>query len=355
VLALAGVPLLVLVKDDQHPYQFYKLLQAVSPLLVLGLALLGREVAGRLTARPRWAALGSLVLPAAVLLVCGTASVRMLLGPAQSELQPRSFAYELQGPDLRHLQHQLEATRGRDLILAQRHNLFNSWLIYFARRHRLHLLDTAYFNEAQQIEMRPKRIWDTSRLPAAPAVLTRLKGAFVRIDPGDMRLTWEGEWFQLWDARSRRWALPVSLDNANGVEALGGLSYLWVGGPATRLEILAGAPGHVTLTAALRPGPSVRGRPTRRLRLQSPDGKVQELTASAGTFSLAVPVKEGLNAVTLQALDAPEPGAVSGDPRPLVLGVWGLSMSYAPGRSDRPPTGLAGQGVPPSGEAPEEF
>src|SRR5262249_50582571 len=40
VLATALAPLLVLARDDQHPYQFYKLLLSVSPLLVLGLALL---------------------------------------------------------------------------------------------------------------------------------------------------------------------------------------------------------------------------------------------------------------------------------------------------------------------------
>ncbi len=40
VLAIAMLPLLVLARDDQHPYQFYKLLITASPLLVLGLYLL---------------------------------------------------------------------------------------------------------------------------------------------------------------------------------------------------------------------------------------------------------------------------------------------------------------------------
>jgi hypothetical protein len=334
--AVAALPLLVLVKDDRHPYQFCKLLLTVGPLLVLGVALAGHEAAARLAAwRPVRAGLPWLG-PSALLALGAAATVPMVLATTRPDPRPRSNAYLLHSADLARLQDCLGGAAGDDLLLAQHDGYLNSWLGYFARKSRVHLLEPDYFRPDQLAELGPRVTWDPAGSPDLPVVLTRKQGAFARVEPGEMDLEWEGAWFQLWRARSPHWALPVVLTNANGLESLDGAPFFWVGGKPTALELVAGAPGRVTLRGTFTPGPGIPGVADRSLRLSTSAGYTRELHTTGGAFALTLPVPAGRSTISLQSLDEALGPTPNGDSRPLLLGVRGLDLAFSPAEESYP-------------------
>jgi hypothetical protein len=331
ILALAVLPLIVLVKDDRHPYQFYKLLLSVSPLLVLGICLLAQEPASRAAVRGQRPAVAPWLVPAAALAVGAVASTGMVLATARAEPQPLSFASIMHSPDFGALQDRLASTRGQDLVLGLRHPYLNSWLTYLGRRHRLHLMECDTLTPDQQAVLRYRGIWDPARMPQQPVVVTYLHGSFARVRPGDMSLEWDGGQFQVWHARSPSWAVPVAIDGPSPADMQEAGPYFWVGGKPTRITLMAGTAGQVTLTGTFEPGPSLPAQRGLRLRVEDPGGRYKDVQTSGGPFAITVPVHPGANDVWLWALDEPpEDTAGDEDPVPGIVGVRGIGMSFRP-------------------------
>jgi hypothetical protein len=333
VLALALLPVLVVLKDDRLAYQTYKLLLTVAPVLVVGLV--------AAPAKPQAAGIGGLV-PLVLVLglgAAGTVQMAFRSGVAYPEL--RSLAHRLLAPDVRRLRRALEGSSGGDLVIAHPDGFERSWLAYFGRRHRVRLAFSTLID------------LDLATIPeAAPALrLDGLSGdlllvtphqpPFRRVSPGELELVFAGESCRLWRGASPRWAVPLGVANPNGLERLGGQPFFWVGGPATRLDVLAGAPGRLTLQATALPGPSLPTTRQRRLLVRAPGGYEAEWRTEGGPLAVEVPVGPGRSTVWLECPDRPAPGTTAnGDPRPLLVGLQGLEVSFTPAEGD--PVGSPG-------------
>jgi hypothetical protein len=327
VLALAFLPILVILKDSKHPYQMYKLLLTVCPLLVLGLALEGYRIVQGVGSRWTPAALAALVAVGFGFVAFATVQMTSRTGTLIE--RPRSATHLVLAPDMRQLQGILEASSGQDLVIIHPDPLQNSWLAYFGRHDRVRL---AY---SEIVDL------DLARLPEAAAALsvtppdsslfvTRHEGRFQEVRPGELELLWSGVACQLWRARSQRWALPLKIVNPNGLELLGGRPFFWVGGAATRIDVLAGCPGQLTLQATALPGPARPETQERRLSIRH-GWESQTCATQGGPLTLVVRVPAGRSTILLEALDSPSVArTANGDPRPLLLGVQDLKMSFAP-------------------------
>jgi hypothetical protein len=314
--ALALVPLLLIARDTRHPYQVYKLLLSTAPLLPLGLSLLA--------AGGGWKRLAALAPLTAMLLAGAAGTLHMALDTCSGRPHDRSNAALMHGAELRRLQEALER-RGprRDVVITLGHPYVAAWLSYLARRHRVHLAGSAP---------------PDPNLSGEVLVITARQGAFARVEAGDMWRLHSGEWSELWQADSRRWAVPLDVGNPNGLEVLNGLPFFWVGGPPTRLEMLAGTPGELILSARFRPGPGMPESAPLRLLVRTSAGHEQHVETAAGEHRLAVPLPAGRTTISLQALDPPAPPAPGqADLRPMVLGVQGLALTFVPGPAGEPP------------------
>ncbi|HZY86185.1 MAG TPA: hypothetical protein VFE78_15230, partial [Gemmataceae bacterium] len=139
VVALAVLPLAVLLRDRQHPYQFMKLLLSVGPLLVLGVAHAwdGLPAAPRaVRALPRWGGLAAL----AVVALIGTGA--MALATAVPKAGFRSAQDVVLEKDYRSLSDHLGTLKGYKVVLACGPGVFmNSWLSYALRRNDVWLVN----------------------------------------------------------------------------------------------------------------------------------------------------------------------------------------------------------------------
>jgi hypothetical protein len=207
-LVLALLPVAVLVRDRQHPYQFLKLLVSVSPLLVLGVAHAwdGLPAAAR-AVRPllRWGTL------AALLAVTATGTGALALATASPGAGFRSAQGTVLGPDYRALTHRLEAVRGGNVVLTCGPGVFlNSWLSYAARRNDVWLVNPV-LNDGIAIGCASAPVPYVRFLPAAgqlidlrtvPAVALLVRGAagppLVEVE-GDGRLVWANAGYQIWE------------------------------------------------------------------------------------------------------------------------------------------------------------
>jgi hypothetical protein len=331
VLALALLPLGVRLKDSAHPYQFYKLLLSVAPLLVLGLGLLALSRAAASNAE-RWCGLrrlrtwiaGTSLLLVLMAAIAGT--LKMVLDTTTQAAHARSYAHLMHSSDMRFLQDHLESSPGGNVAIVQHNGYVTSWLSYLARHQRLWLLDIGYAGPILAETLRPQGIVGGTRLPHDVCVITRHEGAFSRVDPGDMRLVWAGRWFQLWQAQSARWALPVEIVNANGLETRDGHPFFWMGGPPTQIEVLAGSAGQLTLSGRFIPGPSSLSSSPIRFRVNRAGGPQIEREINGGEMAVSLPVNAGKSLIFLEALA--EPRLPDGSQPPLVVGIQGLSVSF---------------------------
>jgi hypothetical protein len=260
----------------------------------------------------------------------------MVLETCSAKPRERSNAALMHRPDLRPLHDLLESRPRRDVVLALKHPYLASWLSYLARRHRVHLPDPGDVSPTLEQVPRLRGGAGLAELSTGAMVLTGPQGAFARVDPGDMRLLGSGEWFLLWQAGSRGWAVPLGISNPNGLEALDGRPYFWIGGPPTALDVLAGGPGELVLSADFRPGPIAGGGSRRSFVVRTSAGHEQRLATEGGELSARVPLPAGRTRITLEALDAPAPpGPGQADLRPMVLGVHGLSLAFVPNPTGR--------------------
>src|SRR5262249_43588991 len=154
VLALALLPLLLLAKDNRHPYQFYKLFCCVSPLFPAGVALLCASPRAAVSSWWRRLACWSGQVPVAASLVLAAAGTAAMTHQGDDRVPGyRSYSYMLHAPDLRELQRVLPGLKKGNLVLAyQDHTtrgIMTSWLSYFGRQQRIWLANPEFFQDTK--------------------------------------------------------------------------------------------------------------------------------------------------------------------------------------------------------------
>jgi hypothetical protein len=335
VLALAVVPLLVLTQGWSFPYQFYKLLCTVSPLLFLGLCLLGQPV----TAAPRRGWLAWLAVPplAVVFVLAAASTAWMAWDSSRTAPHGRCFGHYLCATDLRDLQRLLPRLPHTNLVLALDHPpcphhppaALNSWLSYFGRRHRLWVAAPTFIDvEAWQDVA--AGLADFSDLPPDILVLTARCLGVQTVDRGRARPVWSGVHFTLLHCPDGAWAVPLAFSNPNGCEGTLLHSWSWMGTDRVTLDVLAGRPGTVTLSGTFGLGPSLPASDcTVRVRCAGYQGA---FFTRGGPGALEVPVPAGRSRITLEVLDRPVLRSFPNQgPRALLLLVTDLSFRYRPG------------------------
>ena len=205
-LALALLPVAVLLRDRQHPYQVLKLLVSVSPLLVLGVAHAWDGLPAARAVRPllRWGTL------AALLAVTGTGTGSLALATASPGAGFRSAQDTVLGPDYRSLTDRLAALRGAKVVLACGPGVFlNSWLSYAARRNDVWLVNPVLNDgiavgcasaPVPNVRFLPGggQLIDLRTVPVEALLVRNAAGpALVEVE-GDCRLLWANAGYQIW-------------------------------------------------------------------------------------------------------------------------------------------------------------
>jgi len=114
---------------------------------------------------------------------------------------------------------------------------------------------------------------------------------------------------------------------AGGAGSLAGLPCCQLGPKPTTVEMLAGAPGRLTLRGRFLLGhdPTPGTSPPRRVCIATSAGARAEFTTAGGPEAVTVPLAAGETAVTLTV----PPDADGGAPPPVA--VQGLTLEFAPG------------------------
>jgi hypothetical protein len=229
------------------------------------------------------------------------------------------------------LQDRLPRSDARSLIIAHTQPFQRSWLTYFGRKQRIWLIEPSVIDIDFTRRPGGERLVSLDELPPDVLAVTEQGKLFSEVAPGEMDLLWSGQTLQLWRAASRRWALPVTIRNPNGVEQLDGRPFFWVGSEAAEVEVLAGCPGKLTLSADFLPGPSLPTTMTRRLEARTSHGHRAEVVIEPGAGTVTVPIGTGRTTVLLRGLDRSTRVLGPGDdPRPLLVGVHGLRAAFRP-------------------------
>jgi hypothetical protein len=303
VVALALVPMMLLAWDYHYPYQFYKLLCSVSPLLVVGLALLilPCSVPGR--SSKSVARTGRLPLAGKLFFgllsffaVAGT--VDMVRKTTWREPTPRCLACTLLRLEGRQLQDTLESLRKQKLLIVGLPHV-NGWISYFTRYNRAWFadprignLDIQHFNDAGLL------------LPEGPSPLPR--GFLLLTSTGNFRagVLGEGErlWgnavYELWRPGPGPWAIPLRHDGT----ALGTFdadSVFSLNHDGTTVEVLASSAGIVTLTGLFHPKTGPFLTPPVRLLVRTNYGHHSSLPMEDEAITLSVPMQAGKNRIML--------------------------------------------------------
>jgi hypothetical protein len=318
-LLLALLPAAVVLRDREHPYQVYKLLITISPLLVLGLALL------LWSTRRVWPKV--MLAGAAAAALAGTAD--MLWRSTRSEQVPRTIAWMLLDPNMMSVARRMEKESGSGLVIATSDVGINPWLAYYGRRNRIWL-------NAGDINLNQEASWPGGHLSLfhvteAPPNCLVLGSKFRTFDtapPPGAHLEWANDAYQLWRTTGRTWALPANFQHNIGPEQLDGRPFFWIGYVAVALEVVAGCPTTVTLRGHLVLGPA---QPPRQLLLTTDHGWTAPLHPASSELALDVPVPAGKTVLTLAVAGVRPEMEPRGSPTPpFLLGVHGLRLSLTP-------------------------
>jgi hypothetical protein len=341
VLALALLPVLVIARDDQHAYQFYKLLLSICPLLVLGLVLvfqpnLSVPAQAGSPAFPARLAERLALLAVGAVLVGGSAGTTMMALESTS-LKPTSDRYNgyyLLAPELHEAQERLEALHNTNLFFYQTDSTWstgflNAWLAYFARDNQIWLGNPQLNGLDLGAEPETRQIINWDSIPDDVLVLSNMNAQLAALLPTHT-LLWSNTVYQLWKPAGPYWLVPLKLENKYGLEQLGGEPFFWMGQEDTSIQLIASRSGIASLNASFILGPAEPDRPTRTLLVSNGAGYSQRLLLTSGARDILLPVRAGPNTITLRVLEPPtNPRYSNGDPRLLMLGVQRLQLAMS--------------------------
>lgn len=334
VLALALLPVLVILPGSDRPYQFYKLLLSFSPLFVIGL---GYTLLELLPARPAraWALAVGFVL-ALVGVSSAAATLDMAIASTRlDQYSERYSAYYLLNADMRRLQDFAEGLHDRNIYFDQTDETWdtgfvNAWLSYFTRHNRIWLgnshlsgTDVATIPEARDL-------LDLHALPTDILILTDRLRSEVPL-PSQHSVIWSSDTYVLWQPDARAWLIPLAIDNPNGLEHAGLEPFYWIGPKPLSLRVIVRQAGQLVLTARFVPGPSLPGSSARRLLVTTDQGYRQTIALAGGEQQIGLPAEPGVLRVELQGLDqATVLQQPNGDTRTLLVGVQQLRIEQRP-------------------------
>jgi len=212
VAAVAALPLAVLLRDREHPYQFLKLTASFSPLLVLGVAhawdgllALARGALARF-ARPalRWGTLAALLAGT----LTGTGA--LALETASAKPAPLSAQQVVLDKFYCELIEVLGSLKGDKVVLACGPGVYiNSWLSFAARRNDVWLANPVLndgiaigCSRAPNANFRfmpvAPQLIDLRTVPPEALLVTAVVGpAQVEVE-GRRRLVWANPAYQIW-------------------------------------------------------------------------------------------------------------------------------------------------------------
>jgi hypothetical protein len=345
LLVMGSVPILVFLKDDQHPYQFYKLLLSMSPLLVVGLALACHSIACRrveeLPARSiagpsRCRTAIAFVLMATILLMGLAGTTNLGLKTLRLQPQLRALCNLFHVPDRQELSRRLETLHDSNLLLASTdtvaNNLLNAWACYFARHNRV------WVANPQINDIEPKRVPEAAPtlFPANwPSRLLVLTGPVLGINTAPpaprAALIWSNASYQIWETGNEPWFVPLQLVNPNGIEQEAGRPMFWVGQIPAGLDVMSACHGQLTLQASLRRGPGRPDMGLRQLEVRTNHGYRTVLTTWAGEQVIRVPIPSGQTTIFLAARNRRiVPSQRGGNNKDRLVGFQDLRLKFTP-------------------------
>jgi hypothetical protein len=148
LFGVAAAPLLIAARDFEHGYQFYKLMLTITPLLVVGIAMVVHMATGRWRCGPvvAWSA-GILAFTLGVPAAWGTFAMGLESAspPADAPRVRDNTFWTLHGA-FAHAQRFLESQHGRQIVLCAGDTrgsggYLNAWLGYFARDNQVWALN----------------------------------------------------------------------------------------------------------------------------------------------------------------------------------------------------------------------
>jgi hypothetical protein len=217
--------------------------------------------------------------------------------------------------------------RGDGAIVTVDNGLANGWAVYFLRQIPISLAKYRMYmaspNGVASLEKaRTVSISNTRYL------LTDSKDCFCLKE--DMDLIWTGGPYNLWKFLKKDWAVIVDIRNPYGIGQGEMERGFWIGTKDTELDIVASKAGWVMLQASFSPGPSIPERLDRKILVLGEQGSREVITIpNAGFHAFQMPVVAGKNRFKLQSLDHPTVTQLpNGDPRPFLLGVRRLQVSF---------------------------
>jgi hypothetical protein len=315
----------------------------VSPLLAVGLVALG--VSGGRDQPGRWWR-RSVLVPGTAVLVLGPLFGTLCMGydSTRCKTVTRCYASALLAEDSRDLEVRLGQESGRNILVAELNGvgelryLLDDWSLYFGRHNRIWLTNlhmTAPLPLGTPVETIEgiDALTDLRALPADCLFLTRSDSIFLRPAEGfaGHHVEWTAGVHTLWAPQGQDWAVIASVRMPLvGPDPRG--SVLWLGGmEQAEVVVLAGRDGTVQLQGDCHLGPSLPERSERTVEVANQEMEfLKRFVVNQGKQALSVPVRKGVNRITLRVLDTPSVSQlVNGDKRPLMLAIRSLSVSLA--------------------------
>jgi hypothetical protein len=343
LIAVASLPgLVILCKGTQCPYQVFKLMQTVSPVLVLGVGLVLLP-ARRLVPATAQAALPwtwpqrlAVVVPLLALLgVCGygTQAMARQVGDPLPQVIFRSSHHVPCHPDWCEMAARLRKAPRMNLILAAGPGVFfNSYPAYFARRHQVWLTDPT-INDGWRIDVRMPQwahVLDLNTVPWDDVhLLTGVADRSCTLIAGDCTLEWGNVLFRQWKLGPGPVVLRTHVEGQVrlGHGATPNTNTLTLGTELIVMEVWASLPCHLRLrgtfapAVTLPPGESVRVQVSARAR------HVAWVTCGPGRQEAEMPLPQGKSYVGLQCF--PSLG-VPGGPALAVIPDLSLHLTKSP-------------------------
>jgi hypothetical protein len=260
---IASAPLTIVARDLQHPYQFYKLMLSVTPLLVIGMAVLARM------ALTRWnghALVTAAVTIAAVAIAAPALWATMAMGLDSTHWPPSAPSQARQTTQLTlqaafpEAQAFLGRQRDRQIVVCASDNSWsggylNAWLGYFARDNRVWALNPRVNDQNLRVIAGERYLesFPRSLVPGTLVVTTEAGALWASGAVGST--VWQAGQFQV----SERTTRPLVLMCHVGIQSNGGhvdRADMTIPPDEPDLVVLSSHTGEASLV--MRPDPATR-------------------------------------------------------------------------------------------------
>jgi len=322
---LALLPLALVIRDEYHEYQVFKLLLTMGPLFMLGLAILPA------TLERRWRVAGAIPL-VGMAVFGGINTGRMVADSYSATSIARTNAPLLQGADMMWLQDEFERMPPSAIVIAHSHPLAAAHQTQLASKHDVYLTTPSFLGSVSEKTLSSTRIYDLANLPERVNLLTMKNLPFLKIENNDLEDVWTGEVFELKRTRSRQWALLLSFTNLNGVDSNPNQAGFWIGDEPTRMSVIAGCAGRLVISGEfVRRGLSGWDLSHIPIEIQVNTAKTRAWRGD-GPNTLAIAIPAGQSEVSLRTWED-MPIDRGPYPRPRVLGIRDVEFRFEAGES----------------------